>query len=335
MKTLTIVLCQTRDAGLTIDSIHRNLLEPMNSDLAYCGAAPTEADDPIVRNATYVWQEPEPDDWADRFDGFAEPTGAWRDLTALDPMLLGGTGVGASTGSGGIVLYWRERLRQHLTRDILDRYDWFVITRSDFRWSTPHPDVSLLDPEHIYFLDGERYGGVSDRHVLVSRRYAESMLAVPEPIFRAPLDLYERLRGIEFRGLNIETFIAFRLAELGLTDRVRFLPYIGFTVRHGSTPTRWGAGTFNRHLGLYVKYPKEYRQARIARVLIRRPDQWRGFFTEPQSLRFRVLKAIVAADRLRWRISGRAHATAPRTLRRARLLIDRSSPRSLSGRGAP
>jgi hypothetical protein len=72
--------------------------------------------------------------------------------------------VGDSTGSGGIVLYRRERLRQHLTRDILDRYDWFVITRSN-------------------------------RHVFLSRHHAEMALTVPEPIFRDSLDLYERLFG--------------------------------------------------------------------------------------------------------------------------------------------
>ena len=52
--------------------------------------------------------------------------------------------------------------------DIVDRYDRFVITRSDFVWSCPHPPLSILDRDAIWLPDGENYDGVVDRHLIVS-----------------------------------------------------------------------------------------------------------------------------------------------------------------------
>jgi len=44
---------------------------------------------------------------------------------------------------------------------LLERYDRFVITRSDFIWDCPHPPLSVLSPDAIWFPDGEYGGGLT------------------------------------------------------------------------------------------------------------------------------------------------------------------------------
>ena len=53
------------------------------------------------------------------------------------------------------------------------KYDRVVFSRIDFLWLKPHPPLSLLHPQHIWVPMGETYGGVNDRHAVMSRDVAE------------------------------------------------------------------------------------------------------------------------------------------------------------------
>jgi hypothetical protein len=54
------------------------------------------------------------------------------------------------------------------------------VTRSDFIWNIPHPDTKLLNENHIYIPDGEKYGGVTDRHTIIPAKYVETYLNIIE-----------------------------------------------------------------------------------------------------------------------------------------------------------
>ena len=54
--------------------------------------------------------------------------------------------------ASSILTFCRWLLLHGLLRDdVLDRYDRFVITRSDFVWLCPHPPLSILDRDAIWF----------------------------------------------------------------------------------------------------------------------------------------------------------------------------------------
>ena len=62
---------------------------------------------------------------------------------------------------------------------MLDRYDWFLITRSDMMYPIPHPDLDLFSPEYVWVPAGERWGGAPAmplrawlRHVAAMERLA-------------------------------------------------------------------------------------------------------------------------------------------------------------------
>jgi hypothetical protein len=95
----------------------------------------------------------------------------WRHILQVKGEWLGGiASPNAQVGSAAILIYFRWLLlHQLVTEDMISQYDRFIVTRSDFFWPCPHPPLSLLSQKYIWFPDGEFYGGLTDRHVVVSR----------------------------------------------------------------------------------------------------------------------------------------------------------------------
>jgi len=286
-KTLTIVLCQTRELDHTYNLMRKNLLNPLNSDLAYCGAVITDPREITLKGQfKFIWELNEPTDWIAEIDRY-QIGDSWKQLVENFPHLFGGTGLHNSNGSGLIIMYWRDLLRTFITPQILEAYEWFVITRSDFMWISSHPNVRHLKGEQIYFLDGEKYGGVSDRHMIFHRDFANAMFSLAEPIFFDSQRLNHSLmasKNIPPRNeVNPEYYLKFRLENLGIFSKVKFLPYLGYTIRYASTSTRWSTGEYSERKGLYIKYPREFYAARIAKFVIRGGYVWKKIINNQAS----------------------------------------------------
>ena len=57
------------------------------------------------------------------------------------------------------------------------RYDRVVSSRLDFRWYAPHPPAWRLPPSRVWIPEGsDFYGGLNDRHALLSRGAAELLM---------------------------------------------------------------------------------------------------------------------------------------------------------------
>ena len=298
IRTLTVVLCQTRESHHTLDSLQKHVLGPLESDLAFCGSSDLQScDDRLVSSCKHVWTFPEPTDWLHALDSRLGNGGAWRQLAALAPGFLGGSGLDGTIGSGAIIMYWREMLRDCLSSSILDTYEWLVITRSDFLWEVPHPQVNLLDPERIYVMDGEKYGGISDRHIIFHRTLADRILDIARPIFSEPEDLLIRLSSGTLREWNPESYILFRLRELNLEHRIVYLPYLGYTIRHEGTATRWSRGVFDSKQGVYIKYPGERKLTRVSSRIFQDQNDWSDYLGAHRSitrLRYQTLLRVVS-----------------------------------------
>jgi hypothetical protein len=284
-KTLTIILCQTREGEHTFDSLKEKVLTPLSSDLAFCGSADADNPNIIIQNAKYSWNFPEPNNWAEACDNVSTNNSDWRNLCKYGNSFLGGSGYGGTIGSGLIIMYWREILRQCLTVEIVAKYEWFVITRSDFKWIVEHPDVKLLNSQFIYFLDGEKYGGISDRHVIFHASLAREVLSIANPIFHDSKKLETFLENSGVTNLNPERYIDLMLARIGLERRIKFLPYLGFAIRHEGTDTRWSAGVYSKSHGHYIKYPTELKAAKKTRFAVRNQSDWSQLLSDNKSVR--------------------------------------------------
>jgi hypothetical protein len=276
---LVIVLAETRAHEHTFDLFKRNVLDNFGADLCLCVAdnEREDLDNPFYRHASHVWRYPEPDDWGQAFDEAQRRSGCdveWRGLLEVGRQWLGGIrGEGQQPGSAAILLFFRWFLKERLlATGTIDRYDRFVVTRSDFVHRIPHTPLELLSRDHIWIPLGEDYGGYTDRHIIASRRDILDVLSITDAILSDPLNLAHAMQ--HSAGWNLERYIKFSFARMGLARKVRRYPYTMYAVRGVGGRTRWALGRFDEALGYFIKYPGEYERFRLARRLIRGRSDW-------------------------------------------------------------
>lgn len=294
-KVLVVVLYETREHEVTFEPFKKNLLERFNADLALCvGDGPREKPNPFYENAKYVWTFQESKmagakDWSAAFDEFSEGRD-WRCLLPIPDSWMSGIDhpVYKYPGAGNMFHIFREFLRRSMVAaNVLDAYDWFIITRSDVMYPLPHPPLELLSPRFIHSPDGERYNGFTDRHIVVPKRHIAKVLSISRDVFDCPEDLARRMKALD-REWNVESFLKFRFGELGLLRYVRFFPYFMYLVRSPGGHTRWSPGTYNMPLRLFVKYPSEFMSSSIIQALVRNDEDWKHFIGWRRFLNWRM-----------------------------------------------
>jgi hypothetical protein len=259
-KVLTVVLGETRSHELTWTNFKTNVLDHLDSDLAICvGFTEGQETDPFFENAKYVWTYPEQprtcDGWADAFTN--EVCGGnddWKILLRLKYQLFGGLS-GDHDGSGGILLFFRWFLRENLIKNkLVEEYDYFIVTRSDYYWDSPHPNFE--DDESIFLPEGESYGGISDRHMVIPRKYILKALDVLYRIVNVPGRTFDAMRT--HREWNLEKYLKFHFVAEDIYKHVKWFPRNVYAVRSDTAPTRWAEGNFEPEVNMIVKYPSEY-----------------------------------------------------------------------------
>src|SRR5436190_9260847 len=194
-SALVAIVGTTRAWELCWESFAANVLDELGADLALCTGDRDERPNPLYDRAKFVWQVDEPDDWAKAYDRAAGDS-SWRGLLKPHDQLFGGIRDTAypQPGMVALLIYMRWSLAAHLeSSGLLDEYEWLIWTRSDFLWPVPHPDLRYLSSRRLHVFDGEHYGGVCCRHVVVPRRLVRRFLRMYEPVFRDPEELAERL----------------------------------------------------------------------------------------------------------------------------------------------
>lgn len=282
-KTLVIILSETRAYDLTYARFEKHLLDPLNADLALCvSESPTEdRDNPFYQRASYVWTHPELENWSDALDYAQKCDGIvgqdWRQLFAITGNFLGGLtdDQGRVAGSGGISMFFRWYLKRCLLQEpgLLDRYNRYVLTRSDFMYLSPHYPVSQLEASQLWLPLGEDYHGYTDRHLVADRKNFLSAISLLDPILQTPGELAKELKGRQ-DYLSFEGYIGYAFQRSGLTAILRRYPYTMYAVRHPDGRTSWSQGTYNPSLGYCIKYKPEYISSLLPTAMIRRASDW-------------------------------------------------------------
>ncbi len=278
-SVLVIVLAETRAHQQTFPLFKKNLLEVFQADLCLCIANNDREDpnNPFYQHAKYIWTYDEPDDWGEAFDDAQKIDGYsanWRGLLEIKSQWLGGIlGPEAHPGSAGILLFFRWFLKEQiLQKNVLERYDRFIVTRSDYLHQIPHVPLEYLLSEYIWIPRGEDYGGFCDRHLIAHKNDLLEILAMSDEIISNPAQLYKRMA--HRRNWNLEKYIKFYFESAGLSWKVKRFPTSMYTIRSKDGHTRWREGVFNRKLGFYIKYETEYRAVIIARKILGRDGEW-------------------------------------------------------------
>lgn len=183
----------------------------------------------------------------------------WREFLKVKNQFLGGIKDNhyEHTGSAGILIFFRWFLLKNLIEnDLINKYDRFIITRSDFIYQLPHPKVELMNENCIWIPDGEDYGGYSDRHTILSKKNIVQYLNILNCFVIESNRYFMKMRTYD--EWNLEKVIKFHLEENNVSHLVRKLPYVMYSVRNINGTTRWSGGNYFTEFGYYIKYHTEY-----------------------------------------------------------------------------
>lgn len=285
-RVLVCVLASTRGHRLTFSSFKRHVLDELNGDLALALLIDEKYDyaNPFWQHSKYRWTAFDFRDYGEAFDLAQRwlcyqhdvPAPDWRSMLRIKGIWQGGIrSPDPQPSASSIQPFCRWLLLQGLKQDeILDRYDRFVITRSDFAWLCPHPPLSVLDCSAIWVPNGEDYGGLNDRHLVASRADVENCLNVIEDVLLHPIELYEEIKNQAHWGNN-ENLLAHHLSRKGVLHKVKRFPYVMYLARevNDDGPT-FSRGYYEGSVGHYVKYEKEFRAAAAYERIIRCRADW-------------------------------------------------------------
>jgi hypothetical protein len=184
----------------------------------------------------------------------------WREFLKIKNQFMGGVkdNHNSHPGSAGILIFFRWFLLQNIIESgLINQYERFVITRSDYIYQLPHPKVEYMDENSIWIPDCEDYGGFTDRHVVLSNKNIEPYLNIFNNMVIRSNDYYSKMVNSGKTDWNLEQLIKFHLEQNNVEHLVKNFPYIMYTVRNINGSTRWAEGSWNDNLGYYVKYSSE------------------------------------------------------------------------------
>lgn len=267
-SVLVIVNGQLRGGPIAWRSLEQYVLNYYNADLALIGPPLMKHETAVkklVHRAKYVWVVEEYDDWGVVLDSIADNDTAWRALCKLDPttklapvkiQFLGGV-KDCHAGSAGILLAYRYLTAQKLIEyGLLDSYEWFIYTRSDYVYLCHPPPLQSFSPFYVHMPHEEGYGGITDRHTYIPQHEILQVLNVSVDLVRNWKVWYE------YNEMNLEMLLKRYFDRTGIC--YRNFAHTAFTVRRQDDPTRWEKGHANKLVDKYnvtVKYDGELREA--------------------------------------------------------------------------
>jgi len=261
-RTLVIIIGNIRGGEIAWNTLYRNVLEINQADLALCvGNSAQTQNSSLYSRAKYVWEFPEFDDWADAIDLIHDST--WRSKIIGKYKSSWGSfgGVKGHAGSGAIIFMARWFAAQHIQQlNLTDKYDRFVVTRSDHYYACQH-DLRQLDDRYMWVPKGEDYSssGITDRHLVCNAGQILPALDIFPPIVKFP----DKYVGYDFNSLSPEQLLKRRWQEDNLWKWVKRFNRPMFTCAAKGDTTRWRA-PLNTTVpeGVYLKYLEEYSGAK-------------------------------------------------------------------------
>ena len=248
-KTLIILLGSARGGEETWKSMYKYLLEPLSADLALLFGKTSDKKASLYKKAKFIWEIEEYSDWWDYYRKYFSNR-IYNIYKHNEIEGLGG-GIGKFKGSGAIIFALRHFLKNNF-KNVLLNYDRIILTRSDFYYIDFHPN---LKNDAFYILEGEGYGGVTDRHHIFPSSMTDKILGINEF-----LDKKENYKYLLTKNLNPERALTEYYKNINIFAQIKFCKRVQFIVAKRNESKRWSytkGYKFNSNT-LLIKYQKEY-----------------------------------------------------------------------------
>lgn len=251
-KTLTILIGSARGGEETWETMYRHLLVPYESDLALCFGATDSKESSLYRKAKYQWEIPEFENWREYYEQIFRE--GWDRVFVHQKSNGPGGGIDDCSGSGAIIFAFRDFILRE-KKETLMRYDRIILTRSDHYYLAPHP---ILPLGFLHIVEGENYGGITDRHHIFDSSMMENVLGISE--YLCSPDNSNHL--ISIKDLNPERALLEFFRSTGIDQKINRFKRVQFTVAEVGDLTRWkkAKGGFSESTSptLMLKYEGEY-----------------------------------------------------------------------------
>lgn len=264
-RALICFIGTLRSLNITVNSLKKNLIEPLNADVAFCVSRMSSEDEnkllelpqeKIVDCCIYEDANAGYEKLCDSISSArlgTMPNFPWRKTLSINGNWLGG--LTEIPGSGMHLNYNYFKLNERLKRSPirLNNYTHFIVTRTDFEWLAPHPPLHLLNQGLVWIPEGEDYHGYNDRHVVCSARNIDQYLNFFDALISG--EAYGYLHP--YKSLNHECQLKLHLIHRGIgVGRFKNLAYL---TADSSTQSNWSGLKCKDIDGItyYCKYPGE------------------------------------------------------------------------------
>lgn len=291
MKTLVIVLSETRAHELSFPSFKQNLVDPLEADVCVCIGVKKNYNynNPFYQLAKYHFIYDEENDptfeksveysyqHESRQNSLCRMNRPYMDFLQLkDRMDDQAHNFIISTY---IHIFFLWFLQKNMTEyKLFDLYDRFIIVRSDYIYELPFPSMDVLDPSFIWIPNGEDYSGICDRSVVLSKTTIIPYMNILQNFYVRTNEFYLKI-STQYH-LNMEKILKFNLEQNGVLHLVKRFPYIMYCALPQNGSTRWIRGIFYMNLGYSVKYPHEYEQASYLKSIVHTYPSIEQFYKE-------------------------------------------------------
>ena len=232
-KTLVILIGNARGGEETWGTMYKNLLEPYNANLALCFGEVKDKTSSLYQRAKYIWEIPEYENWRDFYDSnFNYKWDSFIDNQKYGNATLMG-GIDEYEGSGAIIFAFRHYLLKNKI-EYINQYDRIILTRSDFYYIDKHP---ILPLGKLYAVEGEEYGGVSDRHYIFDSNMSNEVLGILD--YLCSESSLETLNKFEENSINPEKALLIFFKHNKIFQKLEFHKRVQFTVAIEGDLTRW------------------------------------------------------------------------------------------------
>ena len=252
MKTLVILVGSARGGEETWATIYKHLINPYSADLALLFGQNSDKSSSLYKKAKFIWEIEEYSDWWNYFKKYFSNR-LYKIYESNETEGLGG-GINNFRGSGAIIFAFRHFLKNNFKNELL-KYDRIILTRSDFYYIDDHP---ILKNDSFYIVEGERYGGVTDRHHIFPSSMLDDVLGINEY-----LDDKNNYQYLLSKKLNPERALFEYYNYNQLIKKIKFCKRVQYIVSKKNESKRWSytKGYMFKSNTLLIKYQKEYYKA--------------------------------------------------------------------------